>query len=492
MKRMKQLLTIFIWVGLLCFPNLTVCAKELEGCRQCSGAGGYHCVWCDNAGEVVCDGCGGTGGSKCQGDTYKGNSCDNGYYVCKSCNGDGKNRTGEGNIIDGVCGNCNGAGQFRCIACSNGTPGWHACTRCEGDGITSCQGCIPAREIGYKCPKCTGTGYIRVGIYEINHPEINDGVQNVPEKGDHIIIDEEWHYYIYGQNSEEIFPIETVPSTIKPEQTTDGDSMPSNKVEEAEVELESQNDVVPDNRHTNYEIPTVTSDGTKGNTSATIEVGRMSNEEQAYYTSLEEDDLNRKLANVQHILASAQPGRFEEGIEDLINSIAEKNGYNTLEEGRILPLYFEGHEDLGFPIAVRIYLEKGVLDGGTDLYIYHICDDKTIEFLGKAEYQTYDDGSVESILFYTTGFSSFFTAASELNTIIPAITDDGEALYDMENNIEKVMTNEIENGLGAATKTQTHRWVLIGAIVVLLIVVIAVVTRNKYKGTGDGKFARVT
>ena len=438
MTRMKCFLAIFLCVGLLCFSNITVYAKELEICRLCGGSGDYYCVWCNNAGEVVCDGCGGTGGSKCQGDVYKGNSCDNGYYVCESCNGDGKRRTGDGEIVDGVCGNCNGAGQLRCVVCSTGnTPGRNACTGCGGDGISFCHSCTPAREIGYKCIKCTGTGFVLLAN-PMPPDSDNDGIKNVPQYGDHIVVDEEWHYYIYGQNPGEIFPVETVPPTIAPEQPKE-ESVLSDKEEKTEVESAPQNDIVPDNRHTNYEIPTITSGEAKEITSATIEVGRMTNEEQAYYASLGEDELNRKLANVQQILASAQPGVFEEGTEELIYNIAAQNGYNTLEEGRILPLYFEGHEDLRFPIAVRVYLEKGMLDGGQDLYIYHICDDLTIEFLGKAEYCTYDDGSVESILFYTTGFSSFFTTASELNTIIPVTSDSSETETGVENGLECIV-----------------------------------------------------
>ena len=160
MKRTKHFLTIVSFVGLIFFSGITVYAKDLEQCRLCGGSGAYYCVWCNNAGTVVCDGCGGNGGNKCEGDTYKGNSCDNGYYVCKSCNGDGQRRNGDGDIVDGVCGNCNGAGQLRCVVCSTGnTPGWNACTGCEGDGISSCHSCTTSRAIGYKCPKCTGTGY---------------------------------------------------------------------------------------------------------------------------------------------------------------------------------------------------------------------------------------------------------------------------------------------------------------------------------------------
>lgn len=441
MKRTKHFFTIVSFVGLIFFSSITVYAKDLEQCRLCNGSGAYYCVRCNNAGTVVCDGCGGNGGNKCEGDTYKGNSCDNGYYVCKSCNGDGQRRNGDGDIVDGVCGNCNGAGKLPCVACSNGTLGWKNCTRCYGAGVASCQSCTTSRAIGYKCPKCTGTGYVLVA--NPMPPESdNDGIKNVPQNGDRIVINEKANYYFYGQSAEKIYALETDFETMEQEQSNGNESVPSNKVE-----------VEPETEKTSY---------------AAVEIGKMSNEEKTYYVSLDEEELNRKLANVQQIVASAQPGMFEEGTEEIIYNIAEQNGYNTLQEGRILPLYFEGHEDLGFPIAVRVYLEKGVLDGGTELYIYHIADDQTIESLGKAEYCTYDDGSVESILFYTTGFSTFFTASFEVNTIIPVISDSSETT--VENNIDEVVATEVENA------TSYIVWIVVAGV--LLIFVARVIVRK--------------
>ena len=146
----------------------------------------------------------------------------------------------------------------------------------------------------------------------------------------------------------------------------------------------------------------------------------MTEKEQENYTRLTDEELNKKLVNVQSILQTVRPGEFAADTEELINDVAELNGIDTLEEAKIFPLSFEGHEDLGFPIAVTVRLEKGVLKGDSDLFVYHILEDRSIESLGKAEYTTYDDGSVESITFYTTGFSSFFTSSKELNIDIPA------------------------------------------------------------------------
>ena len=178
--------------------------------------------------------------------------------------------------------------------------------------------------------------------------------------------------------------------------------------------------IIPSDRNQDFEIPPAESGGEEKTASAAVEVGKMTSEEQEHYAGLTDEELNGKLVNVQSILQTVRPGEFAADTEELINDIAELNGIDTLEEAKIFPLSFEGHEDLGFPIAVTVRLEKGVLKGDSDLFVYHILEDRSIESLGKAEYTTYDDGSVESITFYTTGFSSFFTSSKELNIDIPA------------------------------------------------------------------------
>ena len=100
MKKIIRVLTLTLAFAVLCGSFATIAyAKELASCGLCNTTGEFHCKVCNNTGEVTCGGCGGAGGAKCQGDTYKGNPCDNGYYTCNSCNGDGKNRSGDGKII---------------------------------------------------------------------------------------------------------------------------------------------------------------------------------------------------------------------------------------------------------------------------------------------------------------------------------------------------------------------------------------------------------
>ncbi len=725
MKKIIRVLALTLAFVVLCGSFATIAyAKELEPCRLCGGKGDYRCIACGNTGTVTCDGCDGAGGAKCQGDTYQGNPCDNGYYTCSSCNGDGKNRSGDGKIIEGVCGNCGGAGKLRCVVCRNGTPGWNACTRCGGGGKHECQveTCKVSRQYGWHCPDCKGTGFILVGN-PMPPPEVNDGVRNRPVEGDLIWIDGKSHVYSNGSVSSEpasyhnvsfgtgswkigdvtvtadktgtqkistieiitltnfdpdtmevrvgaedrfglilkvtngktsisandhdggipydltfmVFEKEAVPGgnegddennnngdnpnqagkyivwfgegswkigdvTVTADKTNgqyltetdiitltnfdpdtmevrveaengfrttlfvnngktsisahsqtidsvpkdiafsvvakeaspggnedgennNGDNPPQTKTAfiviraannqtgtvqyklndggdfisaedgtsidlngvmsitikvapagEAKVNRSNsgisgtaqaenydyaalisesgwtyqvkENDeniiftiefdnndgmdnnpdpdngeepiVIPPDRNQDFEIPPAESGGAEKTASAAVEVGKMTSEEQEHYAGLTDEELNGKLVNVQSILQTVRPGEFAADTEELINDVAELNGIDTLEEAKIFPLSFEGHEDLGFPIAVTVRLEKGVLKGDSDLFVYHILEDRSIESLGKAEYTTYDDGSVESITFYTTGFSSFFTSSKELNIDIPA------------------------------------------------------------------------
>lgn len=73
MKKIIRLFALALIGVMFCGSFATIAyAKELELCRLCGGKGDYHCV-----------------------------ACDNGYYICSSCNGDGKNRSDDGDIIEG-------------------------------------------------------------------------------------------------------------------------------------------------------------------------------------------------------------------------------------------------------------------------------------------------------------------------------------------------------------------------------------------------------
>lgn len=408
MKTIKRYVTVLFVAVLLCGVfEIIAYAKELEPCRLCGGKGDYHCVSCGNTGTVTCRGCNGTGVWHCPGEDGKG-KCNNGYYTCKSCNGDGKNRSGDGNIIEGSCGNCSGKGKIECWTC-HGNP-TQACDKCGGTGKEECQvgTCKVSRKYNWKCPDCKGTGFILVGN-PMPPKESNDGVRNVPKTGDYIVTnDKTWAGYKYGGESKNDTSSKSTVSK-ETQSKTDVKSAPG------EEPQENADFVLPENRNTVYEIP-MASQSDKAR--ATVETDKMSDKEQLHYAELSEEKLGEILSAVRTIVSTAKPGESDKQTKELIKLIAENNGIDTKENGQFFPITFEGHQDIGFPIKVSVTLESGELAGGGDIFVYHITEDGGIEPLGKAEIITYPDGSVEELSFYTTGFSSFFTARKELNTEI--------------------------------------------------------------------------
>ena len=477
MRKITRVLTLTLAIAVICASFTTLAyAKELEPCYHCNTTGEFHCKVCNNTGEVTCGGCGGAGGAKCQGDTYKGNPCDNGYYTCPNCNGDGKMRNGAGEVLDeGVCGNCNGSGKMRCVACHT-VPGWNICNGCDGKGKQECQSsnCKDSKAVGWKCHYCMGAGYLLTGN-PMPPPEVNDGIQNVPVNGDLIWIDGKSHVY-GGESGSNGNGTTSTPSenTTQPPATTDPGSsetkppqqnnQPGTDFPPADMTL------LPEDRNSDFDIPLSNEPDRTITSSVRVEMGKMTDEEQKYYAQLPEKELAQILTNVRTIVASAEPGRSDSKTDELLNSLATQNGYGSLPEGRLFPLYFEGHQEIGFPVHVTVSVEKGLLDGGTDLYVYHIAEDGIIELLGKAEYGTYEDGTIESISFYTSSFSTFFTSAKELDTDISVVTGDSESTDAM--------------GSTGENETPLRFWIVLFAVmtsVIAVVVVGTIVVRKKRK-----------
>ena len=554
MKKRTRFIVLSLVLALLCgMFAFTAHSKDLEPCYHCESTGQFHCRVCNNQGEVTCHNCKGTGIWECPGEDGKG-KCNNGYYTCPSCGGDGKNRTGDGKIIEGVCGNCNGAGKNECWTC-HGTPK-RACDGCGGTGKEECQAsnCKAAKAIGWKCPFCCGAGYLLTNFW----PGENDGVQNRPVNGDKIWVNGKSTTYGGGT------PVQTSQTSGNNDETRDPNTgrdyiwfidVGSGKWEiegqsivvkrngspvsgivdlkynepieisgitdsetrvfitgeggfKAELELagsevcvgrrspaspkapynlslsieyvgsdkaqnptvpEQQDDeggfppadmtILPENRNSDFDITVSDETGKNVSASLRVETGKMTDEEQLYFAGLANEELAQILTNVRSIVATAEPGRSDLQTDELLNALAAQNGYETLTDGRLFPLYFEGHQEIGFPVRVTVSVEKGILDGGTDLFVYHVTDNAEVEPLGRAEYTTYEDGSIESISFYTSSFSTFFTAAKELDFDINIGEDDAELTDENE--------GQTENGTSIVP-------IIVGAAVVVVIIVVAV------------------
>jgi hypothetical protein len=177
---------------------------------------------------------------------------------------------------------------------------------------------------------------------------------------------------------------------------------------------EDTGSLVPQDRNGDVEL-FAGGDGDDFTASVRIEPSAMTDAEQRYYAGLPDGELGDILADVMGIVSTAQPGRADAATQELLEKLAAGSGFGSPEDGRFYPIYFEGHRDVGFPVRVSVAIPEGELEGGRDLWVYHIAEDGSIEPLGQADIWTYPDGSVERISFLTGGFSTFFTAGTELD-----------------------------------------------------------------------------
>lgn len=165
-------------------------------------------------------------------------------------------------------------------------------------------------------------------------------------------------------------------------------------------------------RNGDVDLPSVPAGDAGPAATARIIVGKMTPDEKKYYDSLDEEELGRLINDISAAVGSFSHGKTVKQVENA----ARQNGIGSFREGRIYVIALDGRFEIGFPIEITAKIEKGALDGGRDLYVYRVLADGTVESLGKAEYCTYDDGSVEEIKFFTTGLSSFFTSSEQIDT----------------------------------------------------------------------------
>ena len=140
-----------------------------------------------------------------------------------------------------------------------------------------------------------------------------------------------------------------------------------------------------------------------------IDVSVMTEEEKAFYYEIPDKDLNMILEDLENIITTAVPGRFAPGLEAQLNELAAINGYESIAECGLLPLYVDGGQEHGFTVQMKLVIGEGVLNR-TDIYVYHLTADNRLECLGPAEVHTYPDGSVETLQFSTNYVTTYFTS----------------------------------------------------------------------------------
>ena len=242
-----------------------------------------------------------------------------------------------------------------------------------------------------------------------------------------------------------------------------GENTPISADPDAEPKNADTPVAVPEDRKSDFDIMPAVAENTSARSAAKVETARMNKEEQTYYEALTEEKLTDIVENVKKIVETAQPGKIEGETDKVLEQIAKDNGFASKEDGKIFPINFEGHQDIGFPVKVTVVLNKGDLDGGSALYAYHQMENGQIEALGEAEYDTYEDGSVRTLSFYTTGFSTFFTASKQLD-------------------LSKITANAAPKAESTHDNFPVILVIVIAACVLVIAVVVIIVLAKKKKG----------
>ena len=139
-----------------------------------------------------------------------------------------------------------------------------------------------------------------------------------------------------------------------------------------------------------------------------VDASRMTAAERRAFNKLSDEEKQKIAGAVEAIVATAKPGTANQSMKDALAKLAEDNGIETEAESTFFPIQFDGHIDLDFPVKVTVSLWPGAMDGSAPVYMYHIDEAGAVEYLDKAEITTYEDGSVETLSFYTKSFSDFF------------------------------------------------------------------------------------
>lgn len=209
--------------------------------------------------------------------------------------------------------------------------------------------------------------------------------------------------------------------TQKPDDATD--------VPETDLAEVPETKDAPKEERGNTEIPLPDLSGA----SVRIETEKMSREELDYYKGLTDDELSALFDKLSDTVASARTGDSEGDEKKALDGIARSIGFSDSGEGGMFPVCFDNDTEIGFPVCVTLPLEKGALDGGTDLFVYRLTKDGAYVPLGKADYRTYPDGSVESVSFYTDEISDLFICRYQLAEDLSAGTE--ELAEKTENNL---------------------------------------------------------
>jgi len=361
---MKKLLsTVLALVFILSFAMIPAEAKILHQCHVCYGTGTYKCDASD---------------------------CVNGIIGCGRCNGSGTIEEGK------TCPDCGGKGKR------------------EHDS----EWCRYAVAHGGQCPVCKGTGYEGDSV----EGTPNNGSSNRPQPGDGIY-NLDGSYYVYGGGSSGgnsggdnggSSSSDTTAATTKADDTP----APVLDPDIGKTDVKYDPVELPDNRQATMYLgtPAIENDDFAGTTATgSVKYQDMSDSQKAVYDSIPDEDLAQILGNVQGIISTVKVGEAAAESQKSVDAFLSANNIKDFKDANILPISFDGHIEIGFPVQVSVEVGEDTFDGSKPIHVFHIKEDGSIIQIPdeNVTWIARDDGKISRVEFYTDSFSDFLLSDAE-------------------------------------------------------------------------------
>lgn len=301
-----------------------------------------------------------------------------------------------------ACFRCNGAGKYTCDDCKGRT----TCRFCEGSGVNDdgqpCQACINNPGV---CARCGGSG-----------------METCPD--------------CHGSGVDPNSPPETTAATTAapaattaaPADTTAApNDTPAPSGDYGKTDVSYGAVALPGDRQSTMYLgtPGIDNDDYAGTTATgAVRYEEMTPEQQEVYNSIPDDQLAQILGNVQGIISTVKVGDTADESKPFVDAFMKENGIEKLDDANIIPITFDGHIEIGFPVQVSVEVEPGRFDGSKPLHVFHIAADGTITQIPdeNVNWITKEDGSVGRVEFYTDTFSDFLITDTE-GLVIPKTAD---------------------------------------------------------------------
>ncbi len=171
--------------------------------------------------------------------------------------------------------------------------------------------------------------------------------------------------------------------------------------------------------------PAIENDDFAGTTATgMVDYSQMSPDQQAVYNSIPDEQLAQILGNVQGIISTVKVGDTADESKPFVDAFMKENGIEKLDDANIIPITFDGHIEIGFPVQVSVEVDQDKFDGSKPLHVFHIKEDGSIVQIPdeNVTWVTREDGKISRVEFYTDSFSDFLLTDTE-GLIVPESAD---------------------------------------------------------------------